>query len=134
MSAKVTIEPAAGKPAGLRSVPLLWENDLGHYAEFRDFLAAAFDLARDPFGPPGLLSVDGRLYELVFSGRSGRPFPASVAVDALVEGLEPLDQEAADRDLWAILGWLVEGVGEPWTREGLVTSGQIFRVPAAMDD
>lgn len=114
-------------------MPLLEEHDLGHYPEFRDFLAETFDLARDPFGPPGLLSVGGRLYELVFSGSSGRVFPAALAVNALVPGLEPLDEEAADGDLWAFLEWLVEGVGAPWTADGLATSGRIFRIPAAMD-
>ena len=54
---------------------------------------------------------------------------------ALVEGLEPLDVERADRDVWAILQWLVAGVGalDPrgWSVEALQTTGRIYRVPAA---
>lgn len=40
-------------PDGHRAVPLLAERDLGHYPEFRKFLAETFDLYSDPFGPPG---------------------------------------------------------------------------------
>ncbi len=121
----------ADRPAGHRMVPLLSEHDLGHYPEFRTFLAAAFALDTDPLGPPGLLRVDVRHYELTFVGRSGRPFPAGVEIGALVAGLEPLDETAADRDLWAILAWLVDGAGGQWSRKALETTGRIYRVPAA---
>jgi hypothetical protein len=92
---------AGERPLGHRVVPLLGEHDLGHYPEFREFLATTFGLADDPLGAPGLLRVDDRPYELVFIGRSGRPFPAGVEIGALVPGLEPLDEAVADRDLWA---------------------------------
>ncbi len=127
------IVAAADRPAGHRVVPLLAEHDLGHYREFAAFLSAAFGLDADPLGPPGLLRVSGRLYELTFVGRSGRPFPAGVEVGALVPGLEPLDDAAADRDLWAILLWLVDGVGGEWSSTALDTTGRIYRVPAALE-
>lgn len=117
------------RPAGYRRVPLLAEHQLDHYPEFRDFLRDSFGLQTDPFGPPGLLDVDGRRYELTFAGYSGRPFPAGVRVAALVDGLEPLDEAQADRDLWAILRWLVAGVGGEWTVEALDTTGRIYRIP-----
>jgi hypothetical protein len=75
---------------------------VGHYPEFRGFLAATLALETDPFGPPGLLRVGARHYELVFVGRSARPFPAGVEIHALVPGLEPKDDRIADLDLWAI--------------------------------
>ena len=68
----VLVEPAARRPPGHRSVPLLAEHQLEHYREFGDFLASTFGLDSDPFGPPGLLSVGGRFYELVFVGYSAR--------------------------------------------------------------
>jgi hypothetical protein len=64
-------------------------------------------------------------------GRSGRVFPCGVVIGAIVTGLEPLDVERADRDLWEILEWVVAGVGEPWTVEALRRTGAIYRVPAA---
>jgi hypothetical protein len=77
---------------------------------------------------PGLLDVDGRVYELIFIGRSGRPFPSGVEIAALAPGLEPLDTSQTDQDLWAILEWLVAGVGKPWSVEDLRTTGRIYRV------
>jgi hypothetical protein len=118
------------RPALHRAVPLLAEHDLGHYPEFRDFLARTFDLDHDPFGPPGLLRVGDRSYQLVFFGRSARAFPAGVAVDALVAGLEPLDEQVAERDLWAILQWLVSGAGGGWTADALINAGRIYRIAA----
>lgn len=130
MTAVPIVEPPGNRPADHRAVPLLAEPELGHYPEFREFLADAFGLADDPMAAPGLLSVGDRAYELVFIGRSGRPFPAGVEIHALVPGLEPLDEQVADRDLWAILEWLVGGVGGEWTVDSLRTTGRIYRVPA----
>ena len=31
--------------------------------------------------------------------------------------MEPLDDVVVDQDLWAILGWMIDGVGAPWTVE-----------------
>lgn len=119
------------RPANNRSVPLLTDPDVGHYPEFAEFLRETFDLAKDPLAAPGLLSVDGRCYELIFIGRSGQPFPAGIEICALVSGLEPMDTAQTDRDLWTILEWLFNGVGEPWSVDALRTTGQIYRVVPA---
>ena len=124
----MTVSRITERPFNTRSVPLLTDPDVGHYPEFAEFLVATFDLADKQLDAPGLLDVDGRVYELVFIGRSGRPFPAGVEIGALVPGLEPLDTDQTDRDLWAILEWLIAGVGEPWTVEALRTTGRIYRV------
>lgn len=121
----------AARPADTRTVPLLAEPELQHYPEFARFFREHFELDHDPLGAPGLLDVGGRVYELTFIGRSGRPFPSGVEIAALVPGLEPLDTEQADLDLWAILTWVLEGVGDPWTAEALTTTGRIYRIPAA---
>ena len=116
------------RPSNMRSVPLLTDPDVGHYPEFADFLVATFDLMDKQLEVPGLLDVDGRVYELIFIGRSGCPFPAGVEIAALAPGLEPLDTSQTDQDLWAILEWLVAGVGKPWSVEDLRTTGRIYRV------
>jgi len=82
---QVPIIMASGeRPIGHRSVPLLVEPSLGHYAEFRSFLTTAFELGAPEPGESGLLNIEGRFYELVFVGRSGQQFPAGVEINALV--------------------------------------------------
>ncbi|GEL26353.1 hypothetical protein PSU4_53070 [Pseudonocardia sulfidoxydans NBRC 16205] len=130
MSALPIVEPPADRPAGHRGVPLLTEPSLGHYPEFRRFVTDTFGLDAERIGAAGLLRVEDRFYELVFLGRSGQPFPAGVEIHAVVPGVEPLDETTADLDIWAILDWLVTGVGGEWGSEALATTGRIYRVPA----
>jgi hypothetical protein len=47
-----------------------------------------------------------------------------------VPALEPLDETAVDRDLWAILRWMIAGVGAPWTVQDLEATGRLYRIPA----
>ena len=122
------VERISERPCNSRSVPVLTDPGIDHYPEFAAFLSATFGLEQKPLEAPGLLAVDGRPYELIFIGRSGRPFPSGVEISALVAGLEPMDTEQTDKDLWAILEWLIEGVGEPWTVADLRTTAQIYRV------
>jgi len=116
------------RPSDTRSVPVLTDPEVGHYPEFAAFLSDTFELADKPLEAPGLLDVDGRVYELIFIGRSGRPFPAAIEIAALVPGLEPMNTDQTDKDLWAIMEWLIEGVGEPWSLEALRTTADVFRV------
>jgi len=116
----------------IRAALVLTEDRLGHYPEFRAFFARAFDLARIGLSEPGFVQApSGLVYLLVFIGRSGEPFPAGVEIYAIVPALEPLDDEAVDRDLWAILGWMIDGVGPPWSVEELQATGRLYRIPAA---
>ena len=92
-----------------------------------------FDLDRIGLSEPGhLRAPSGMEYAVVFLGRSGEPFPAGVELFALPEALEPLDDASVDRDLWAIMGWLIDGVGPPWTPEDLETTGRLYRVLSAL--
>ncbi len=119
--------------AGLRPTLLLTEERLGHYEAFRAHMVRAFDLDRVGLSAPGCLrGPSGALYLLVFLGRSGEPFPSGVEIHALAPGLEPIDGEAADRDLYAILRWMVAGAGPPWTVEALEQTARLYRVPAAL--
>jgi hypothetical protein len=117
---------------GTRLAFLLAEDRVGHYPEFRAFLARAFDLDRIGLATPGYLRApSGGAYALVFIGRSGEQFPAGVEIHAIVQALEPLDEQMADRDLWAILRWLVEGTGGAWTVADLDATGRLYRIGAA---
>jgi hypothetical protein len=120
--------------AGLRSAFVLREDRIGHYPEFRDFFARSFDLERVGLTRKGhLRTPSGMVYAVVFIGRSGEPFPAGLELFALAAALEPLDEASVDRDLWAILCWMIEGVGAPWTQADLEATGRLYRVPAAVD-
>ncbi len=120
--------------AGKRRAFVLAEDRIGHYPEFRDFFIRTFDLDRVGLREPGYLAApSGTEYALVFLGRSGEPFPAAVEIHALVPALEPLDEAAVDRDLWAILRWMIDGVGGGWTSADLEATGRLFRIPAAKD-
>jgi len=118
---------------GLRRALVLAEDRVGHYPEFRRFFAETFNLDRDGLKQPGYVTApSGTSYALVFIGRSGEPFPAGLEIYALVPALEPLNEDTVDRDLWAILKWMIAGVGGDWTVHDLEETGRLYRVPAAM--
>jgi hypothetical protein len=117
----------------MRRALVLVEDRIGHYPEFRRFFADAFDLDRRGLREPGYVTApSGICYVLVFIGRSGESFPAGVEIHALVPALEPLDENVVDRDLWAILTWMIAGVGGDWTVRDLEETGRLYRVPAAL--
>jgi hypothetical protein len=117
-----------------RHALVLVEDRIGHYAEFRDFFRRTFDLDRGALAEPGYVSApSGLTYAFVFIGRSGEPFPAGVEIHALVPALEPLDADVVDRDLWAILQWMIAGVGGDWKVDDLVATGRLLRIPAALE-
>lgn len=128
MTVTVTTRPGAPR----RSTVVLREEDLGHYDEFRRFFVDTFDLGGGlPAGGgdvPCVEVVGGGIYELVFLGRSGKPYPSGVEVRALTEPFEPLDADRVDRDLWEILRWVVGNVGEPWSLDDLERTGMLYRV------
>ncbi|GGC60068.1 hypothetical protein [Chelatococcus reniformis] len=131
MTASVTI---AAKPdlAGKRLAFALAEDRVGHYPEFRAFFAKSFDLDRIGLAEPGFVTApSGLAYAFVFIGRSGEPFPAGVEIYAVVDALEPVEETTLDADLWAVLGWMIDGVGAPWTRDDLEATGRLYRIPAA---
>ena len=117
---------------GKRLAFALAEDRVGHYAEFRAYFVRIFDLDRVGLAEPGFVQApSGLTYALVFIGRSGEPFPSGVEVYAIVDALEPIDDSILDTDLWAILSWMIEGVGAPWTRHDLEETGRLYRIPAA---
>ena len=124
----MSVKKVTERISGCRRVPVLTDPEVAHYPEFRDFLVQTFGLDEAPFGPPGLLDINGHYYELIFIGRSGQEFPAAIEIAALVKGLEPMDTGQVDKDLWEMMEWLVEGVGGRWSIEALRTTGKIYRV------
>jgi hypothetical protein len=117
---------------GKRRAFVLAEDRIGHYPEFRTFFANLFGLDEVGLREPGYLAApSGKEYALVFIGRSGEPFPAGIEIHALAPALEPLDEEAVDRDVWEILRWMISGVGGAWTLADLDATGRLYRIPAA---
>ncbi len=115
-----------------RQALVLTEDRVGHYPEFRAFFVRTFDLDHVGLSKPGFVRApSGLAYALVFVGRSGEPFPSGLEIHAIVDALEPLDEAVVDNDLWAILGWVISGVGAPWSTEDLQATGRLYRIPAA---
>lgn len=133
MSAEVSVVPQPDLK-DVRRAFLLAEDRVGHYPEFRAFFARVFALDKLGLSVPGYVRApSGGLYEFVFIGRSGEPFPAGAEINALLPDLEPLNEDAVDRDLWAILRWMFDGVGAPWSLADLDATGRLYRLPAAAD-
>jgi hypothetical protein len=130
MTAPVTVvEPP--DLTGKRRALVLTEDRVGHYPEFRAYFIRIFDLDQLGLTRPGyVVAPSGGVYELVFVGRSGEAFPSGVEINALIDALEPMDENAVDRDLWAILRWMIAGVGAPWSVEDLDATGHLYRLPA----
>ncbi len=120
---------------GTRLAFVLAEDRLGHYPEFRDFFVRSFDLDRVGLARPGYLRApSGSAYALIFIGRSGEAFPSGLEIHAIVPALEPIDEAVVDRDLWAVLRWIVQNVGSDWTLDALQATGRLFRIPSAMEE
>jgi hypothetical protein len=86
-----------------RQAFVLSEERVGHYPEFRNYFTQIFDLERIGLSQPGYLKApSGMIYEFVFLGRSGEPFPSGLDIYALPDALEPLDDDAVDKDTWAV--------------------------------
>jgi hypothetical protein len=116
---------------GKRLALVLTEDRVGHYPEFRDYFIRTFALDRIGLAEPGYVQApSGLAYAVVFIGRSGEPFPSGVEVYVIIDALEPVDEGVLDNDLWAILGWMISGVGEPWTVGDLQETGRLYRIPA----
>jgi hypothetical protein len=127
----VTIIPRPTTP-DTRLALVLTEDRIGHYPEFRAFFARRFDLDRTGLLEPGFLRApSGMAYALIFLGRSGEPFPSGLEIHAIIAALEPLDDAAVDADLWAILTWMIDDVGAPWSVDDLHATGRLYRIPAA---
>lgn len=112
----------------------LAEDRVGHYPEFRDFFERTFDLKRLGLTDRCYVRAQSGLeYAFVFIGRSGEPFPSGLEIFALVDALEPLEDGVLDNDLWAILRWIIDGVGGEWRVEDLDATGKLYRIPAAVE-
>ncbi len=110
---------------------VLVEDRIGHYPEFRDFFIHTFELDRVGLAIPGYLTApSGLTYALVFIGRSGEAFPSGLEIYAIVDALEPIGDAVLDTDLWAILKWMINGVGGEWKLDDLEATGRLYRIPA----
>lgn len=111
---------------------MLAEDRVGHYPEFREFFVKRFSLDANALSRPGyVLAPSGMVYALVFIGRSGEPFPDGIEVYALPDALEPLNDPEIDADLWALLRWMIAGVGGAWRVEDLDATGRLYQLSVA---
>ena len=119
---------------GKRRALVLTEDRVGHYPEFRQFFVRRFDLDSTGLARPGYVRApSGMVYALVFIGRSGEPFPDGIEIYALPDALETLNEADVDTDLWALLRWMIEGVGGQWRVEDLDATGKLYQLaPAGM--
>lgn len=112
MSVTIVVPPAGAAP---QDSPLMTEHKLGDYPEFQAFFRRGFDLDTVGLSQPGCVQApSGKLYLLVFLGRSGEAFPSGVEIHPVVNGAGSLDAETADRDLSAILQWTIEESKGDW--------------------
>ena len=117
---------------GKRNALVLTEDRVGHYPEFREFFVRQFSLGTNGLLRPGYVRAPSAIiYALVFIGRSGEPFPDGVEIYALPDALEPLDDPEVDADLWALLRWMIEGVGNDWRLEDLDATGRLYQLSVA---
>src|SRR5262249_25746726 len=115
-----------------RRALVLAEDRVGHYPEFREFFVKQFALAANGLSRPGYVQApSGMVYALVFIGRSGEPFPDGIEVYALPDALEPLNGAEVDADLWALLSWMIAGVGGEWRAEDLDATGRLYQLSMA---
>ena len=117
---------------GKRRALVLTEDRVGHYPEFREFFVRRFALDANGLALPGYVRApSGMVYALVFIGRSGEPFPDGIEIYALSDALEPLNDADVETDLWALLRWMIEGVGGEWRVEDLDATGRLYHLSAA---
>jgi len=116
---------------GKRKALVLAEDRVGHYPEFREFFVQQFLDANGLSRPGYVRAPSGMIYALVFIGRSGEPFPDGLEIYALPDALEPLNDADVDADLWALLRWMVAGVGGEWRVEDLDATGRLYQLSVA---
>jgi hypothetical protein len=117
---------------GKRKALVLAEDRVGHYPEFREFFVQQFSLDANGLSRPGYVRApSGMIYALVFIGRSGEPFPDGLEIYALPDALEPLNDADVVADLWALLRWMIAGVGGEWRVEDLDATGRLYQLSVA---
>jgi hypothetical protein len=110
---------------GKRAALVLAEDRVGHYPEFREFFIWRFSLDTNGLSKSGYIrGPSGTIYS-----RSGEPFPDGLEIYALVDALDPLNEEDVDTDLWAFLRWMILGVGGEWKVEDLDATGRLCQLP-----
>ncbi len=123
----ITAEEA--RDAGTKEERVLLEQSPDFYPDFNTFLMKEMEKAggdRLFQGPSGMVYRLTRLTDDP-SGVQGMAIYLLMKAETGV----PRDQEEVDRDIWAFLEWVVDGVGGEWSVAALRKTGAIYKVPGA---
>ena len=115
---------------GKREALVLAEDRVGHYPEFREFFIRRFSLNSIGLSTPCYVRAPSRdrLFACV-RWPEREALPDGLEVYALVDALEPINEEAVDTDLWAFLRWTIHGVGGEWRVDDLDATGRLYQLP-----
>lgn len=114
---------------GTREAQVLIEQSPDHYPEFARFLRGKLESAG---GSLFFRGISGMVYRVgAVAERPGGLRGVEICVRLAGRGAQRVPGEVIDRDLWAFLEWLIQGVGGEWTLEALRKVGAIYRVPGA---
>ncbi len=121
----ITAEEATA--SGTKEERVLLEQTPDFYPAFNAFLMKEIERAgRDLFfrGPSGMVYRLTKLAE-----NPGSVQGIAINMRRTDETGVSQDQEQVDRDIWAFLEWLVDGVGGEWSIAALRKTGAIYKAP-----
>jgi hypothetical protein len=114
---------------GAKEELVLLEQNPHHYPAFHTFLTKEMDDAGgDVFfrGPSGMVYRLGKVLD-----DPGGIQGMAIHLLRVEETGAPPEQKDIDRDIWAFLEWLVDGVGGEWSIAALRKTGAIYKAPGA---
>jgi hypothetical protein len=115
--------------SGTREAQVLIEQSPDHYLEFNAFVQRELDRSG---GSLFFRGVSGMVYRVgAVAEEPGGSRGVEICVRLPGRGAQRVPGDLVDRDLWAFLEWLIQGVGGEWTLEALRKVGAIYRVPGA---
>ena len=114
---------------GTREEQVLIEQSPDHYPEFNAFVQRELERGG---GNLFFRGISGMAYRVgAVAEKPGGLRGVEICVRLAGGGAQRVPGEVIDRDLWAFLEWLIQGVGGEWTLEALRKVGAIYRVPGA---
>lgn len=123
------ISRAEADERGTHEEQILVEQMPGHYPEFYEFLKGQLDAAGGTlyFRGPSMMT-----YSLGWLPEGDPLQMQGIQICSRMEDPgQTLSHDIIDLDIWALLEWLVQGVGGEWSLDALRKTGAIYKVPGA---